>query len=85
MYPSVPSLTNPPPAIPRIIFLKGRIPHLPGTKKMRNPKPLGRKIVLKPHPWGNYFQKSRKKKTKLETEIMKNSTEMLICLEIVKE
>ena len=39
--------------------------------------------MLKPHPWSNYFEKIQQK-TKHETDIMKNSTEMLICLEILK-
>ena len=33
---------------------------LPGRKKVQNP--CARKIVLKPHPRGNYFQKSSKKR-----------------------
>ena len=41
--------------------------------------------VLKPHPRRNYFKKSTKKPTKHETEIEKNSTEILICLEILKQ
>ena len=49
-YQSVPSLT-----IPRGIFLKGRIPHPSGIKKVRNPDPWDREIVLKPHARGNYF------------------------------
>ena len=71
----------------RAIFLKGRIPHPRGTKRVRNLDPWDRKIVLKPHPRGNYFQKSSQKKTetKHEIEIMKNSTEMLICLEILQK
>ena len=55
-------------------FSKGRIPH-----------PLAqRNLVLKPHPRGNYFQKSSKN-TKHDTEIMKNSTEMLMYLELLKQ
>ena len=84
MYQSIPSLTIPP-GQPSGKFLKGRIPHPPGTGKAQNPDPRGRKIALNPHPWGNYFRKSSKKTTKHETEIKKNSTEMLICLEILKQ
>ena len=84
MYQSIPSRTIPP-GKPPGNFLKGRIPHPPGTKKVRNhPDPWGRKIVLKPHPRGNYFQKSSKKHKTLDINY-KNSTEMLICLEILKQ
>ena len=55
-------------------------PHPSGTKKVRKTDPWGRKIVLKPHPQGNYFQiPSKKQQNMNETEIMKNSTKMLIC------
>ena len=74
MYQSIPSLTIPR-AHPRGIFLKGRIPH----KESAKPRPWGRKIVLKLHSQSNYFRKFSKK-TKHETEIMKN-----ICLEILKQ
>ena len=80
MYQSIPSLTTPQ-AKPLGNVFERRMPHPPGTKKVQNPDPWGRKIVLKPHPWSNYFQKN----TKHETEIVKNSTEMLICLEILKQ
>ena len=70
MYQSIPSLTIPL-ANPQGIFLEGLIPHPPGTKKVRNPYPWGRKIILKLHPRGHYFQKSSKKNTKHETEIIK--------------
>ena len=56
----------------------------PGTKKVRNPNPWGKKIP-DPHPREYYFQKSSTKTTKHKIEIMKNSTEMLICLEILKQ
>ena len=42
-------------------FLKGRILHPPVHKESAKPRPRGRKIVQKPHPHGNYFQKSSKK------------------------
>ena len=65
-------------------FFKGRIPHPPGQKKVRNPDLCDREIVLRHHPQGNYFQKSSKI-AKHEIEIMKNNNEMLICLEILKQ
>ena len=80
MYQSVPSLTIPQ-ANPRGSFCKGEFP-TPGAQRMcETPTPGAGQIVLKPHPGGNHFQKSSKKKTKDETEI----TEMLICLEILKQ
>ena len=44
----------------------------PGKKKVRKPNPWSRKIVLKPQPLDYYSQKSSKKPTKHETEIMTN-------------
>ena len=44
------SVNSKPDDPPGEFFLKGRIPHPSFTKKMRNPDPWGRKIVLKPHP-----------------------------------
>ena len=55
MYQSIPNLTIPP-GKPRGTFLKGRIPHPPGTNKVRNPDPCGRNIVLKPHPGAMSFK-----------------------------
>ena len=43
---------------------KANMPHPLGTKEVRNFEAWGRKIVLKPHPQGNYFQKSSKKQNK---------------------
>ena len=74
MYQSIPSLNISPRANPRGIFLKGRIPHSPGTKKVRNPDPRGRKIVLKPHPGAIIFRNPAK-----------NSIKILMCLEILKQ
>ena len=51
---------------------------------MQNLDPWGRKIVLKPHPGAIIF-KTPAKKAKHEIEIMKNSTEMLVCLEILSK
>ena len=65
-------------------FLKGRIPHPPGTMKVQNANPWCRKLVLKLHP-GPIIFKNPTKNTKHEKEIMKNSTEMRICLEILKQ
>ena len=63
MYQSIPSLTIPP-GKPPGKFLKGQNSHPPGTKKVQNPDPWGGKIVLKPHPRYNYFQKSSKENHK---------------------
>ena len=79
MYQSIPSLTirpDPPPDKPRGLFLKEGMPHPPGTKKVQNPHPWNRKIVLKPYLRGNYF-KNPARKHKTRDRIMKNSTEML--------
>ena len=75
MYQSIPSLTIPPPqANPQgISFERVKSPP-PGTKEVWIPDPQSRKIMLKPHDQNNYFQKSTK-----------NSTEMLIYLEILKQ
>ena len=80
MYQSIPSVTILW-ATPRGIFMKGQMPHPLGTKKVRNPDPWGRKIVLK----SQLLLKTQEKNTKHETEIVKNSSEMLICLEILKQ
>ena len=67
-------------------FLKGRIRHPLGMKKVRNPDPWGRKIVAKIPPPGQLFSKIQtKRKTKHETEMMKNSTVMLKRLEILQQ
>ena len=82
MYQLIPSLTIPPGQTPRK-FLEGRIPHPRAQRKCETPA-TGQKNRAKTHPWRNYFQKSIKN-TKHETEIMKNGTEMLTCLEILKQ
>ena len=56
----------------------------PVNKASAKPRPLGQIIRAKPHPRGNIFKNTAKKPTKHEIGIMKNSTEMLICLEILK-
>ena len=60
-YVSVKSKPDNPPGKPQGMFLKGRILHPLGTKKVRNPDPWGRKIVLKPHPGALIFEKPPKK------------------------
>ena len=80
MYQSIPTLT----ILPGKFFERANFPS-PGHKKVR-PRPMGQKNRTENPPRSNYFQKSSKKPTKHETEIMKNhSTEMLICLEILNE
>ena len=76
MYQSIPSLTIPP-GKPKANF--------PQRKKVRNSDPWGRKIAPKTPPLGQLLSKIQQKDTKHEIEIMKNSTEMLICLEILKQ
>ena len=72
-----------PPGQPQGNFLKGRIPHPRAQEKCQTPQ----KKVLKPHPRAIIFKNPAKKTTthEKETEIYKNSTEMLICLEILKQ
>ena len=54
-------------------------------KQVTKPRPLERKNRAKTPPPGQLFSKIQHKNTRHETEIMKNSTEMLICLEILKQ
>ena len=84
MYQSIASLNNPPPG-PGEFFWEDEFPTPQAQGKLKTPTPWGRIIVPTPHIWGNYFQKSKKRPTKHETEIKKNSTEMLILLEILKQ
>ena len=70
----------------RGIFLKGRIPPPPpGNRESAKPRLLGKRNSAKAPPPGQLFSKIQQKPTKHETEIKKNSTEMLICLEILKQ
>ena len=87
MYQSIPSLTFPPGKIPGEFFEKANSPPPPPQAQGKCKTPaLGQKNRVKTSLSGSYFQKSSKKKnTTHETEIMKNSTEMLICLEILKQ
>ena len=50
----------PPRQTPEEVFERANAPPL-STKKVRNPDPWSRKIVLKPHPRDNYFQNPAKK------------------------
>ena len=84
MNQSIPSLTIPP-GKPLGNCLKGQIPHSPGHKESANSDPCGRKIVLKPHARAIFFKNLAKKNTKHEIEVMKNSTKILIRLEILKQ
>ena len=70
---------------PRNVFERANSPlPPPGHKESEKPDLWGRKIVLKPYPRAIIF-KNQAKNTKHEIEMMKNSTEMLICLEILKQ
>ena len=73
-WPSLPLPPPPPPGKPLGNFFERANFPPPGTKKVRNSDPWDRKIVPKPHPRGNY--------SKIQQKI---STEMLICLEILKQ
>ena len=45
---------------PQNFFESANFPS-PGHKENAKSRPLGQKNREKPHPWGNYFQKSSKK------------------------
>ena len=60
-------------------FEKENSPSL-GHKESAKARPLGQKNSAKPHPGEIIF-----KNTEHETKIIKNSTEMLLCLEILKQ
>ena len=80
MYQSVPSLTIPPGN-----FLEERIPHPQAQRKCENPTPGAEKSCQNPTLAAIIIKNTAKKNTKHETKIMKNSTEMLTCLEILKQ
>ena len=86
MCQSIPSLTIHPRTNPREFFERANAPS-PGHKESAKPGPLEHKNRAKALllPRGNYFKKSNNKKAKHERKIMKNSIEMLICLEILKQ
>ena len=69
---------------PRKFFERANSPP-PGHKESAKPLSLGQKNRARTQPWGQLFSKFQQNNTKHETEIMKNSTEMLICLEILKQ
>ena len=69
---------NPPGKPPGNVFERANSPP-PGTKKV---DPRGRKIVLRPHPRGNYFRKTSKKTL---VRNYGNSTELLIFVELLKQ
>ena len=76
---------HPPRQTPGEFFWKGEFStpwH--GHKESAKARPLGQKNCAKTPPPGQLFSKIQKK-TKHGTEIMKNSTEMLICLETLKQ
>ena len=86
MYQSIPRLTTPLGQTFVQFFETGEfLP--PGHKvKCKTPTPGAGKISAKNPPPGQLFKKNNNKKpTKHETEVMKNSTEMLMCLEILKQ
>ena len=56
----------------------------PTPRQRESAKPLGQKNCAKTRPPEELFSKIQQKNTKHEIEIMKNSTEMLVCLEILK-
>ena len=70
---------------PGKFFLKRRIPHHRSTTK---PRLLGQKNRGKTPPRGIYqkiHKKIQQKNRKHKTEIMENSTEMIICMETLKQ
>ena len=58
MYQSIPSLTISPVG-PRGVLLNGLIPQPRAQRNSKNPTPGAKKIILKLHPRGKYFQKLR--------------------------
>ena len=54
-------------------------------RKCETPTPGAEKNCAETPPQGQLFSKIQQKLTKHDTEIMKNSTEMLIRLEILKQ
>ena len=80
IYQSIPSLTIPPGKPAGNLCERANSPP-PGHKESAKPRPLGQKNHAKTPRPGQLFCK---KSTKHETEIMKNSTEVLICLKHLK-
>ena len=83
MYQSILSLTTPW-ANPLEILLKWRIPHSRAQKSAK-PQPMRQINRAKIPPPGQLFLKMQQNPIKPEKEIVKNSTQMLICLEILKQ
>ena len=71
----------PPGKLPGNVFERVNSPP-PGTKKVWNPDPWGRKIVLGPTPGAIIFEKPAKRHKTLARNY-ENSTELLICVEIL--
>ena len=66
-------------------FLKSEFPTGLGHKESAKPRPLGQKNRAKTLLPGQLFSKVQQRNTKHEIEIMKNSTETLTCVEILKQ
>ena len=82
MHQSIPSLTIPPGKPLAIFFLKGRIPTTRAQRKCETSN-LGQKNRAKAPPPGQLFSNIQQNNMN-ETEIMENSTKMLICLKHLK-
>ena len=83
MYQSISSLTIPR-ANPGDFFERANSPPPWAQRKCETPTPVAEKSCQEPHPGATIF-KNLAKNTKHEIEIMKNSTEILIYLEILKQ
>ena len=77
-------LDHPPGQTPGADFYERANSQPLGHKESAKPQPLEQKNRAKTLPPWHSFSKVQQKNTKHETEIVKNSTEMLICLEILK-
>ena len=82
MYQSIPILTIPPGKPLAIFFLKGEFPPL-GHKESTKHRTLGQKNCAKTPPPGQLFSNIQQNNMN-ETEIIENSTKMLICLKHLK-
>ena len=78
MYQSIPSLTIPPGKTLAIFFERANPPPL-GHKESAKLRTLGKKTRAKTPPPGQLFSNIQQNNMN-ETEIMENSTKMLICL-----
>ena len=77
MYQSIPSLTILSPGQPLGNSFNERISHTPGQMKNAKPWPLGQKNGAKTPTPGQFFSKIPGKNATHQTEIKKNSTEIL--------